>query len=150
MQVLGKNPEWLRFQEIARAWSEETGESAQALEGNFREWFKEFLVRNGYVVAGAGDTADEPWFLEKPHEGRPIWRDTFEIFCEERGLAKPRFWFPDELAQPAEVSRWSPRIRKLKSSALIRAVILVFAILLSWGLLLIPIWLLIRWLLIRG
>ncbi len=107
MPLLRKIPEWLSFQDIARAWSEETGESAQALEGNFREWFKEFLVRNGYLEAGTGGTADEPGILENLLE-RPIWRDTFETFCEERGLAKPRFWFPDEpegqpLAQPAEV-----------------------------------------------
>ncbi len=108
MPLLRKIPEWLSFQDIARAWSEETGESAQALEGNFREWFKEFLVRNGYLEAGADDTGDEPGILANLLEERPIWRDTFEIFCEERGLAKPRFWFPDEpegqpLAQPAEV-----------------------------------------------
>ncbi len=108
MPLLRKIPEWLSFQDIARAWSEETGESAQALEGNFREWFKEFLVRNGYLEAGADDTGDEPGILANLLEERPIWRDTFETFCEERGLAKPRFWFPDEpegqpLAQPAEV-----------------------------------------------
>ncbi len=94
MPLLRKIPEWLSLQDIARAWSEETGESAQALEGNFREWFKEFLVRNGYVEAGTGGTADEPGILAELLE-RPIWRDTFETFCEERGLAKPRFWFPD-------------------------------------------------------
>ena len=149
MDLIRKNSEILNFQDIAWAWSEESGESAQALERNFREWFKDFLVRNGYVEAGARDTADEPWFLEKPQEGRPIWRDTFETFCEEQGLAKPRFWFPDEpdgqpLAQPAGVSRWPPRIPKRKYSALIRAVILVSAVPLSWSLLLLPIWLLIR------
>lgn len=108
MPLLRQIPEWLSFQDIARAWSEETGESAQALEGNFREWFKEFLVRNGYLEAGAGDTGDGPAILANLLEERPIWRNTFETFCEERGLAKPRFWFPDEpegqpLAQPAEV-----------------------------------------------
>ena len=92
-----KIPEWLSLQDIARAWSEETGESAQALEGNFREWFKEFLVRDGYIEAGTGDTGDEPGILAELLE-RPIWRHTFETFCEERGLAKPRFWFPDEKA----------------------------------------------------
>ncbi len=107
MPLLRKIPEWLSLQDIALAWSEETGESAQALEGNFREWFKEFLVRDGYLEAGTGGTADEPGILENLLE-RPIWRDTFETFCEERGLAKPRFWFPDEsegqpLAQPAKV-----------------------------------------------
>ncbi len=107
MPLLRKIPEWLSLQDITRAWSEETGESAQALEGNFREWFKEFLVRDGYIEAGTDDTGDEPGILAELLE-RPIWRDTFETFCEERGLAKPRFWFPDEpegrpLAQPAEV-----------------------------------------------
>ncbi len=52
-----RTPEWLSLQDIARAWSEETGESAEALEGNFRAWFKEFLVRNAYGAAGAGGDA---------------------------------------------------------------------------------------------
>ncbi len=37
MPLLRQIPERLSFQDIARAWSEDTGESAQALEGNFRE-----------------------------------------------------------------------------------------------------------------
>ncbi len=149
MHLLKRDSEWLSFQEIARAWSEETGESAQTLEGIFGEWFKEFLVRSGYVVAGAGDTGDDAWSLANPLEGRPIWRDTFEIFCEERGLAKPRFWFPDELegqplAQPAGVPVFKAATERRKSPGLTRAIILGIAFLLSWALLLFPIWLLIR------
>ncbi len=147
-----KNSEFLSFQDIAWAWSEETGESAQALEGVFQGWFKEFLARNGYVVAG--DTGDEPGILANLLE-RPIWRDTFETFCEERDLAKPRFWFPDEpegqsLAQPAEVPVFEATTEERKSSGFIPTVILVIAFLLSWSLVLLPIWLLIRWLLMRG
>ncbi len=70
-------PEWLSLQDIARAWSEETGERAEALEGNFREWFKAFLVRNAYAEAGAGDDGIPAELLE----GRQIWRETFETFC---------------------------------------------------------------------
>ncbi len=97
-------PEWLSLQDIARAWSEETGESAEALEGNFREWFKAFLVRNAYAEAGAGDAGIPAEMLE----GRQIWRETFETFCEETGHAKPRFWFPNApigqtAARPAQV-----------------------------------------------
>ncbi len=102
-------PEWLSLQDIARAWSEETGESAEALEGNFRAWFKEFLVRNAYGEAGAGGGGIPAEMLE----GRQIWRETFETFCEESGRAKPRFWFPDApigqmAAQPAQVAEHAP------------------------------------------
>ena len=102
-------PEWLSLQDIARAWSEETGESAEALEGNFREWFKEFLVRNAYAEAGAGDAGIPAEMLE----GRQIWRETFETFCEERGHAKPRFWFPnapigETAARPAQAPEHAP------------------------------------------
>ena len=104
-----KIPEWLSLQEIARAWSEETGESAEALEGNFREWFKEFLVRNAYGEAGAGGDAGDDGIPAEMLEGRQIWRETFETFCEETGRAKPRFWFPNApigemAAQPAQVA----------------------------------------------
>ena len=73
-------PEWLSLQDIARAWSEETGESAEALEGNFREWFKEFLVRNAYAEAGAGGDAGDAGIPAEMLEGRQIWRETFETF----------------------------------------------------------------------
>ncbi len=80
-------PEWLSLQDIARAWSEETGEDTAAFEAGFRGWFKDYLLRNDYGDDDAGIPAE---LLE----GRQIWRETFETFCEERGLAKPRFWFP--------------------------------------------------------
>jgi peptidoglycan hydrolase-like protein with peptidoglycan-binding domain len=84
-------PEWLSLQDIARAWSEETGEDAAAFEAGFRVWFKDYLLRNAYGEEGAdGADAGIPAQLL---EGRQIWRETFETFCEERGLAKPRFWF---------------------------------------------------------
>ncbi len=106
-------PEWLSLQDIVRAWSEETGESAEALEGNFREWFKEFLVRNAYAEAGTGGDAGDAGIPAEMLEGRQIWRETFETFCEERGHAKPRFWFPnaptgETAAGPAQVSKRSP------------------------------------------
>ena len=41
-------PEWLSLADIARAWSEETGESSEALEDKFRDWFGDYLLRNGY------------------------------------------------------------------------------------------------------
>jgi peptidoglycan hydrolase-like protein with peptidoglycan-binding domain len=103
-QTPGKIPEWLSLRDIAVAWSEETGESAEALEAKFREWFKEFLVRNAYAEAGAGGGGDDAEIPAEMLEGRQIWRETFETFCEERGHAKPRFWFPEgrQADRPAE------------------------------------------------
>ena len=149
MYLLREDREWLSLQDIARAWSEETGGSAQALEGSFREWFKEFLVRNGYVEADASDTGDEPGIMAELLEERPIWRDTFENFCEERGLAKPRFWFPNEpdgqaFVQAAGVSKFKAATEEIKSSWITRAVMILVAYLLSWSIVILPIWLLIR------
>ena len=112
-QSSSRIPEWLSLQDIARAWSEETGESAEALEGIFREWFKEFLVRNAYVEAGAGGDAGDAGIPAEMLEGRQIWRETFETFCEERGHAKPHFWFPNApigqtAARPALVPEHAP------------------------------------------
>ncbi len=86
-------PEWLSLQDIATAWSEETGEDAAAFEAGFRGWFKDYLVRNAYGEEGA-EGEGHAGIPAKLLEGRQIWRETFETFCEERGLAKPRFWFP--------------------------------------------------------
>ncbi len=86
-------PEWLSLQDIATAWSEETGEDATTFEAGFRGWFKDYLLRNAYGEEGAGGEGDAG-IPAQLLEGRQIWRETFETFCEERGLAKPRFWFP--------------------------------------------------------
>jgi tetratricopeptide (TPR) repeat protein len=83
-------PEWLSLQEISRAWNEETGEDAAAFEASFRSWFEDYLLRNAY--GGEGEDASVPAQLL---EGKQIWRETFETFCEERNLTKPRFWFPE-------------------------------------------------------
>ncbi len=71
-------PEWLRLQDIARAWSQETGESAEALEGNFREWFKEFLVRNDYAEEGAGGDAGDAGILSDASNVNRTCRQTQE------------------------------------------------------------------------
>jgi tetratricopeptide (TPR) repeat protein len=83
-------PEWLSLADISQAWSEETGEDAAAFEASFRGWFEDYLLRNAY--GGEGDDASVPAQLL---EGQQIWRETFETFCEEQNLAKPRFWFPE-------------------------------------------------------
>lgn len=93
-QTPRKIPQWLSLQHIAQAWNEETGENTAAFEARFREWFKEFLVRNGYAEAGADGEVDDADIPAQLLEGRQIWRDTFEAFCEDRGHVKPRFWFP--------------------------------------------------------
>jgi peptidoglycan hydrolase-like protein with peptidoglycan-binding domain len=85
-------PEWLSLPDISRAWKEETGEDSAAFEEIFRAWFKEYLVRNAYGDAGGEDEGARN--SARLLEGRQIWREIFETFCEERGLTKPRFWFP--------------------------------------------------------
>jgi len=93
-------PEWLSLPDISKAWNEETGEDAASFEETFRAWFKDYLVRNAYGDAGGEDVdaRDSARLLE----GSQIWREIFETFCEERGLAKPRFWFPGDDRAVAE------------------------------------------------
>ncbi len=97
-------PEWLSLPDISRAWNEETGEDAATFEKAFLAWFKDYLVRNAYGEAGGeGEGARDSARLL---EGRQIWREIFETFCEDRGLAKPRFWFPGgdrAAAEPRDV-----------------------------------------------
>jgi peptidoglycan hydrolase-like protein with peptidoglycan-binding domain len=85
-------PEWLSLPDISKAWNEETGEDAATFEETFRAWFKDYLVRNAYGEAGGEGDGDR--VSARLLEGRQIWREIFETFCEDRGLAKPRFWFP--------------------------------------------------------
>lgn len=94
-QLPRRIPEWLSLADISRAWSEETGEDAAAFEQRFRDWFRDYLVRNAYVEAGAAGQGGDDGVPAELLEGRQIWRETFETFCEESGLAKPRFWFPE-------------------------------------------------------
>lgn len=94
-------PEWLSLQDIATAWSEETGDDAAAFEAGFRAWFKDYLLRNAYGEEGADGEGEDAGLPAQLLEGRQIWRETFETFCDERSLAKPRFWFSEGGRAPA-------------------------------------------------
>ena len=78
-------PEWLAVKDIARLWSEETGQGVDALAQELGRWYSEFLVQNAYMDQEAGPVEDI--------QDRQVWQDTFAAYCDERGLAKPRFWF---------------------------------------------------------
>ena len=94
-------PEWLSLQDIATAWSEETGDDAAAFEAGFRAWFNDYLLRNVYGEEGADGEGEDAGLPAQLLEGRQIWRETFETFCDERSLAKPRFWFSEGGRAPA-------------------------------------------------
>ncbi len=82
-----RTPEWLAVKDIARLWSEETGQDVDALAQDLGRWYSEFLVQNAYVDQEAGTVEDI--------QDRQVWRDTFAAYCDESGLAKPRFWFAE-------------------------------------------------------
>ncbi len=82
-----RTPEWLAVKDIARLWSEETGQDVNALAQDLGRWYSEFLVQNAYVDQEAGPVDDI--------QDRQVWRDTFAAYCDESGLAKPRFWFAE-------------------------------------------------------
>ncbi len=62
-------PEWLAVKDIARLWSEETGQGVDALAQELGRWYSEFLVQNAYMDQEAGPVEDI--------QDRQLWRDTF-------------------------------------------------------------------------
>ncbi len=88
------NQDWLSLTEIARLWSDETGESAEALERDLEAWFSEFVARDPSPQPGTpGRDGGTTNLLMGLLGGRLLQRETFAVYCEERGHAKPRFWF---------------------------------------------------------
>jgi hypothetical protein len=91
------NREWLSLTEIAQHWSHETGESAEALERELDAWFSNFVTREPsrqFVPSdGDGNTTNRLMGLLG---GRYLQRETFAVFCEERGHDMPQFWCPDD------------------------------------------------------
>ncbi len=88
------NQDWLSLTEIARLWSDETGESAEAFERDLDTWFSEFVARvSSQQLGSPGRDGDTTNLLMAVLGGRHLQRETFSIYCEEKGHAKPRFWF---------------------------------------------------------
>ncbi len=88
------NQDWLSLTEIARLWSDETGESAELLERDLEAWFSEFVAREPSQQFGSsGRNGDTTNLLMGTLGGQHLQHETFAVYCEERGHAKPRFWF---------------------------------------------------------
>lgn len=88
------NQDWLSLTEIARLWSDETGESAELLERDLEAWFSEFVAREPSQQFGSsGRNGDTTNLLMGMLGGQHLHLETFAVYCEERGHAKPRFWF---------------------------------------------------------
>ncbi len=88
------NLDWLSLTEIAQLWSDETGESAEAFERDLDTWFSGFVARQSSQQLGSpGRDGDTTNLLMAMLGGRHLQRETFAVYCEERGHAKPRFWF---------------------------------------------------------
>ncbi len=88
------NRDWLSLTEIARLWSDETGEREEALERDLDAWFSEFVAREPSQQPGSpGRDGDTTNLLMAMLGGRHLQRETFAIYCEERGHEKPHFWF---------------------------------------------------------
>jgi chemotaxis protein histidine kinase CheA len=89
--------DWLSLAEIARRWGAETGESAEALERDLAAWFAAFVERPASAAAlqdnRPGQSTDRLMGLLG---GRQLSRETLALFCDERGRAKPRFWFAED------------------------------------------------------
>jgi hypothetical protein len=88
------NLDWLSLTEVAQLWSDETGESADAFERDLDAWFSEFVAReSSQQLESPGRDGDTTNLLMAMLGGRHLQRETLAVYCEERGRAKPRFWF---------------------------------------------------------
>jgi hypothetical protein len=108
--------DWLSLAEIARLWSNETGESEETLERDLDAWFSEFVARQPTEPSGMpGQGGDTTNLLMGMLGGRHLQREIFAVCCEEKGYAKPKFWFsgdtqdseadPPPPSDPASVAR---------------------------------------------
>jgi len=91
------NRKWLSVTEIAQLWSDTTGGNAEAFERDLDTWFSEFVTREpspqSAPTDGDGNTTNRLMGLLG---GRYLQRETFGIFCEERGYDMPHFWSSDD------------------------------------------------------
>ena len=91
------NQDWLSLTEIARLWSEEAGESAEALERDLEHWFEDFVARAPLPQPGSpGREGDTTNLLMGYLGGRHLQRETLAVYCVERGREMPRFWSADD------------------------------------------------------
>ncbi len=91
------NQDWLSLTEIARLWSEEAGESAEALERDLEHWFEDFVARAPLPQPGSpGREGDTTNLLMGYLGGRHLQRETLAVYCVERGREMPRFWNADD------------------------------------------------------
>lgn len=87
------NKDWLSLKETARLWSDETGESAERIERDLNAWFSEFVAREPSREPGSPGTDEKSTdLLMDILGGRHLRYETLEIYCDEKGLAKPNFW----------------------------------------------------------
>ncbi len=87
------NKDWLSLREIARLWSDEAGESAERIERDLNAWFSEFVAREPSREPGSPGTDENSTdLLMDILGGRHLRYETLEIYCDEKGLAKPNFW----------------------------------------------------------
>jgi len=98
--------DWLRLDEICRLWSEETGLDAASLQTDLEAWFAEFTKESSISQQLSPDSPFDTLVANRllgMHGARHLERRTFEIYCEERGYTKPRFWLasPDGEREPA-------------------------------------------------
>lgn len=85
---------WLSISEIARRWSYEVAQSAEALECELDAWFMDFVEHiPSQQTEAAGRNRHTLNRLMGFLGGRYLHRETVARYCEERGHAKPLFWF---------------------------------------------------------
>ncbi len=91
----------LDIDELTRLWSEETGQSAPKIQQDLETWIAAHRSRSAKSEDRATDETgvsdDLLTFLTGHHY---IERNIFEVYCRERGLKKPKFWFSSVESQP--------------------------------------------------
>lgn len=102
-------PDWLKIDDISRLWNEETGLDASSLQTDLESWFAEFTRESSIARQLLPDAPFDTIVANRllgMLGARYLERRTFELYCEERGHPKPRFWSvgPDAERAPADLA----------------------------------------------
>ena len=143
--------DWLKIDEICRLWGQETGRDPLVLQEDLENWFAEF-TKESTIAAQLSPDAPFDTIVANRLMGmlgaRYLERRTFERYCEERCLSKPRFWLaaPDAGPGPATLAgarrgrRAEPPARAPRRrgsgrgrAALAAGLAVVLVALLAWG-----------------
>ncbi len=94
-----KNLNWFSIERIAQMLSEETGESADALERDLEKWNSDFIRQKESTITETSDDDGETTRLFYGSLFRQIQRKVIEAYCSDRGYKKPSLWLSSSVGR---------------------------------------------------